>query len=125
MDKIRCTIIATHGMFALMATIACSSDHDASDHDRGFAGHPAIAGMTYEAAKTELIRAGWRPIPANCSEKNICYEDGVLASNLETMKPCAEFRNESRRIEICLGIVPDRAHVESVREMPQDRKVHK
>jgi hypothetical protein len=118
MDKIRCIIIATHCMFALLTTVACSSDHEASDHGQGFAGHPAIAGMTYEAAKTELIRTGWHPIAANCSEKNICHGDGVLANNLETMKSCAEFRNESRRIEICLGIVPDRAHVESVREMP-------
>jgi hypothetical protein len=117
MDKIRCTIIAMHCMLVLLTTLACSSDHVASDHDQDFAGHPAIAGMTYEAAKTELIRTGWRPIPANCSEKSICYEDRVLASNLETMKSCAEFRNESRRIEVCLKIVPDRAYVESVREI--------
>jgi hypothetical protein len=116
MEKNYSTVIPVCCTFLSLTMASCSPHDSLSDHRQDAATLPALKGKTYEHAKSELTRQGWRAIPAICTERKICSADGVLATSIETARSCAEFARAHRRIELCVRSIPDGSFVESIRD---------
>ncbi|NOT89282.1 MAG: hypothetical protein HOP03_14035 [Lysobacter sp.] len=71
-------------------------------------------GDSYDEARTSLLNLGWSPVPAICTEQNVCWEYPELALNLGSKKSCGLFKKSSHEIMICVRPIPDGADVESV-----------
>ena len=74
----------------------------------------AEIGIPYETAREQLIDAGWKPQPAKCSERNICF-NGMpeLATNLDTVSTCGLFWKGTTSITVCGRSIPDGLLVQS------------
>lgn len=112
--------IPVYCLFMALTTASCALHDDLSDHPQHPVTLPSLQGKTYALAKSELIRQGWRAVPADCTERKICFADGALATSIETMRPCAEFARANRRIELCVRSIPDASIVESIRDKSQE-----
>lgn len=72
-------------------------------------------GDEYAPVRQQLIAAGWRPVPARCSEQNICFgEMPEMATSLSKRRTCGVLRMQDADVRICLRPVPDGALVESI-----------
>jgi len=72
-------------------------------------------GEGYYAARGRLIASGWLPVPAICSQKNVCFDHEYpeMASDMKTLRVCPVFKKGSSKLTVCLDIIPDGANVES------------
>jgi hypothetical protein len=116
MEKNRSVAIPVYCFFLTLTMASCGPHDDLSDPRQEAVALPSLQGKTYELAKSELIRQGWRAIPAKCTERKICSADGVLATSIENARSCAEFARADRRIELCVRSIPDGSFVESIRD---------
>jgi hypothetical protein len=70
-------------LLALIFLLGCSDDKASSpvsrqpdatkEYDYGIK-----VGSDYDSAKKDLLEIGWKPVKADCSERNICLEDQEL-----------------------------------------------
>ena len=71
----------------------------------------------YGAARPMLLREGWIPVDAQCSDTSICFgqEHPELASDFDTGQVCPRFVKDNHKIVVCLELISDGANVASVR----------
>lgn len=76
-------------------------------------------GSNYYVARQKLLATGWKPVPAKCSERNICFSEmPELATNLDTFSTCGLFTKDTATFRVCGKAIADRMLVESTQAGP-------
>jgi hypothetical protein len=80
--------------------------------------HPALTpGEHYGPARARLISAGWSPVPAMCSEQNLCFRDySELSTQLATAVTCGRFQSGPSFLTVCAEPIADGLLVASIRD---------
>lgn len=77
-----------------------------------------LRGKHYANVRSMLIRQGWNPVPAPCSDVVICGKDVEFAYYLNENSVCGRFASGESTIRVCGRPIADGAIVESVALVP-------
>lgn len=75
-----------------------------------------VHGELYGIARNRLIANGWKPIPASCDRKRVCWsaDQPELVSDLEAHANCGRFRRAARVLKACTYVMPDAIFIDTV-----------
>jgi len=77
---------------------------------------PSI-GENYAVARQRLMASGWKPVQANCSPQNLCFDYPEQATDMQSAATCGSFANGASSMRICVDVINDGMLVKSVQEV--------
>ncbi|MCC7250127.1 MAG: hypothetical protein IT473_16010 [Lysobacter sp.] len=69
-------------------------------------------GENYGEARSRLLSAGWRPVRAQCSERNVCFREWPeMTTRLSDAQTCGVLIAEGDKLMICIRPIADGANI--------------
>jgi hypothetical protein len=102
---------AAAGLIACVSSMGCHTQRSLAEQAQG----ALNIGEDYGNARLRLLAAGWRPVPAQCSERNVCFREWPeMVTRLSDAQTCGVLIAEGDKLMICIRPIPDGANIEYI-----------